>query len=114
MQSLPNQISDYGWFGFRPLPLHFCNEVMPKLKHAGIVIPTEVQNDCDPGDRANAFNASAFQGKYSNISRVLNVFVLYLTVETANYIAQVCAIKNCSAFVGNFTFLPPNGYLTVP
>lgn len=56
--------SDYGWFGFRPLPLHFCNEVMPNLKAAGITIPKEIQNDCDAGDRADAFNASAFQGGF--------------------------------------------------
>lgn len=59
-----NRKSDYGWFGFRPLPLHFCNEVLPNLKAAGITIPKEIQNDCDPGDRADAFNASAFQGGF--------------------------------------------------
>jgi hypothetical protein len=74
-----NRTSDYGWFGFRPLPLHFCNEVLPNLKAAGIAIPREVQNDCDPGDRADAFNASIFQGGFG--FTVEECLVLCLTIR---------------------------------
>ncbi|KAF7125454.1 hypothetical protein CNMCM5793_001693 [Aspergillus hiratsukae] len=63
-------IGDYGWTGWNPAPLSFCNEVMPKLIAQNITIPREVQNDCDAGDP-----------------------------ETASYVGQVCAMKGCSAFI---------------
>lgn len=54
---------------------------MPELQAAGIAIPNELVNDCDPGDRSYAFNATALQ------------------MDTAQYIGQVCGIKNCSALI---------------
>ena len=55
---------------------------MPKLVAAGIAIPRELQNDCDPGDRTYINNATALQ------------------TDTASYIGQVCELKGCDAFVG--------------
>lgn len=52
------------------------------LEKAGIDIPNELVNDCDPGDRTYSFNATALQ------------------MDTAQYIGQICTIKNCSAFIG--------------
>lgn len=54
---------------------------MPVLKSAGIDIPNELVNDCDPGDRTYVVNATALQ------------------MDTAQYIDQVCQSKGCSAFV---------------
>jgi tartrate-resistant acid phosphatase type 5 len=73
--------TDYGWTGWRPNDDHFCYEILPKLEAAGITIPREVQNDCDPGDRMYIANATAFQ------------------MDTSAYIGQICAMKNCSAFI---------------
>jgi len=55
---------------------------MSVLEKAGIGIPNGLVNDCDPGDRMYAFNATASQ------------------MDTAQYIGQICTIKNCSAFIG--------------
>ncbi|KAH8807592.1 putative tartrate-resistant acid phosphatase type 5 precursor [Xylogone sp. PMI_703] len=74
-------IGDYGWTGWTPSPDHFCLEVMPELIAANITIPNEVKNDCDPGDKQYVGNATALQ------------------LDTASYVGQVCAIKNCSAFI---------------
>ncbi|KAJ5606243.1 hypothetical protein N7510_009024 [Penicillium lagena] len=74
-------LGDYGWTGWEPLPLSFCNEIMPKLIADGITIPREIQNDCDPGDRYDIRNATIEQKK------------------TAQYIENVCLMKNCSAFI---------------
>ena len=54
---------------------------MPVLKNAGIAIPNELVNDCDPGDRKFVVNATALQ------------------MDTAQYIEQVCESKGCSAFI---------------
>lgn len=74
-------IGDYGWTGWIPSPDHFCLEVLPQLIAAGIEIPNEVTNDCDPGDKQYIGNATALQ------------------LDTSAYVGQVCALKNCSAFV---------------
>ncbi|KAK9357737.1 Metallo-dependent phosphatase-like protein [Lipomyces starkeyi] len=74
-------IGDYGWTGWTPAPDHFCLEVLPALKAANITIPTEVQNDCDPGDKSYITNATALQ------------------TDTSAYVGQVCGMKNCSAFI---------------
>ncbi|KAG6804966.1 hypothetical protein H0H92_000702, partial [Tricholoma furcatifolium] len=85
-QSLPEVITvgvigDFGWTGWQPAPLAFCNNVLPQLEAANITIPNEVLNDCDAGDRSDVFNATAFQE------------------DTATYIGQVCEMKGCAAFV---------------
>lgn len=54
---------DYGWTGWVPSPDNFCFEVLPQLKAAGIDVPNEVINDCDPGDKQYITNATALQGK---------------------------------------------------
>jgi len=54
---------------------------MAKLQAANITIPNELVNDCDPGDKAYIVNASALQ------------------MDTAQYIGQICTMKNCSAFI---------------
>ncbi|KAG0699505.1 putative tartrate-resistant acid phosphatase type 5 precursor [Suillus ampliporus] len=74
-------IGDYGWTGWTPSPPHFCLEVLPELQAAGLLIPNEVLNDCDPGDILYINNATALQ------------------LDTSAYIGQVCAMKNCTAFV---------------
>ncbi|KAL1982735.1 hypothetical protein VTN96DRAFT_917 [Rasamsonia emersonii] len=74
-------VGDYGWTGWTPLPVSFCNDVLPQLQKANVTIPREVQNDCDPGDRTYITNATALQE------------------NTASYIGEVCAQKNCSAFI---------------
>ncbi|KNG80586.1 hypothetical protein ANOM_010985 [Aspergillus nomiae NRRL 13137] len=74
-------LGDYGWTGWQPLPLDFCNNVLPRLKADGVDIPREIQNDCDAGDRNAISNATIEETK------------------TAQYIEQVCLMKNCSAFV---------------
>ncbi|CAI7675857.1 hypothetical protein N7533_002095 [Penicillium manginii] len=74
-------LGDYGWTGWEPASLNFCNNVMPRLITNNITIPRELQNDCDPGDRGNIVNATAEQ------------------TATASYIGKVCAMKNCSAIV---------------
>ncbi|KAK9370599.1 Metallo-dependent phosphatase-like protein [Lipomyces kononenkoae] len=74
-------IGDYGWTGWTPSPNHFCLEVLPQLQAANISIPTEVMNDCDPGDRTYITNATTLQ------------------TDTASYVGQVCSMKNCSAFI---------------
>jgi hypothetical protein len=53
--------SDFGWSGWTPLPIYFCDEILPKLIADGIPIPREVQNDCDPGDRTFIGNATVLQ-----------------------------------------------------
>lgn len=37
---------------------------MPQLKAAGIEVPNEVINDCDPGDKQYIVNATGLQSKY--------------------------------------------------
>lgn len=49
---------DYGWTGWQPLPLEFCNNATAKLQAAGVDIPRDLQNDCDPGDRQAIINAT--------------------------------------------------------
>ena len=44
-----------------PIPDHFCLEVLPQLIAAGIEIPNEVTNDCDPGDKQYIGNATTLQ-----------------------------------------------------
>ncbi|GIJ85228.1 hypothetical protein Asppvi_004084 [Aspergillus pseudoviridinutans] len=70
--------------GWKPAPLSFCNDVMPRLIAKNITIPREVQNDCDPGDRA---------------AKPEVCFPNTQPADTAAYIRNVCAKKNCSAFV---------------
>ncbi|KIM96351.1 hypothetical protein OIDMADRAFT_33011 [Oidiodendron maius Zn] len=74
-------IGDYGWTGWAPSPDNFCFEIMPQLEAAGITVPNEVINDCDPGDKQYITNATALQ------------------MDTSSYVGQVCALKNCSAFL---------------
>ncbi|KIX99671.1 uncharacterized protein Z520_04306 [Fonsecaea multimorphosa CBS 102226] len=74
-------IGDYGWTGWVPSPDHFCLEVLPLLQSANITVPNEVINDCDPGDKSYITNATALQ------------------LDTSAYVGQVCAVKNCSAFI---------------
>ncbi|OBT50824.1 hypothetical protein VE04_09337 [Pseudogymnoascus sp. 24MN13] len=74
-------IGDFGWTGWEPAPVNFCNNVMPRLIANNITIPREIQNDCDAGDRGNIKNATADQ------------------MATASYIEKVCAKKDCDAFV---------------
>lgn len=54
---------DYGWTGWQPLPLDFCNTALPKLQADNITIPRDLQNDCDPGDRAAISNATIEESK---------------------------------------------------
>jgi hypothetical protein len=68
-----NNHTDFGWTGWRPAPLSFCNDVMPKLIAKNITIPREVQNDCDPGDRTYVANATALQGKFSLLPNNMRV-----------------------------------------
>ena len=56
-------IEDYGWTGWQPLPLDFCNNALPNLVAAGVDISREIQNDCDPGDRQAISNATIEEGK---------------------------------------------------
>ncbi|PMD47125.1 Metallo-dependent phosphatase [Hyaloscypha variabilis F] len=74
-------IGDYGWTGWVPSPDNFCFDVLPTLGAAGITVPNEVVNDCDPGDKQYITNATALQ------------------TDTAAYVGQICAMKNCSAFL---------------
>ncbi|KAH8694144.1 putative tartrate-resistant acid phosphatase type 5 precursor [Talaromyces proteolyticus] len=74
-------LGDFGWTGWEPANLHFCNEVLPVLQAHNLTIPRDVQNDCDPGDRAYITNATALQE------------------STATYIGDVCEKKDCKAFV---------------
>lgn len=53
---------DFGWSGWEPANQYFCDDVVPVLKANNVTIPRELQNDCDPGDRKAAFNASVAQG----------------------------------------------------
>jgi len=55
--------------------------VLAKLQAANITIPNELVNDCDPGDKQYIVNATALQQ------------------DTAQYIGQICTLKNCSAFI---------------
>ncbi|KAG6810715.1 hypothetical protein H0H92_010597, partial [Tricholoma furcatifolium] len=73
-------VGDYGWTGWQPAPLAFCDNVLPQLQAANITIPNEVINDCG-SDRSSVFNATAFQE------------------STASYIGQVCEMKGCDAFL---------------
>lgn len=57
-------VIDYGWTGWQPLPLSFCNDVVPKLIANGVTIPGEIQNDCDPGDRYDIRNATIEQSRF--------------------------------------------------
>lgn len=90
---------DYGWTGWAPSPDNFCFEVMPQLEAAGITVPNEVINDCDPGDKQYITNATALQSKPTRLSK-MNTFNWLKLVDTSSYVGQVCALKNCSAFVG--------------
>lgn len=54
---------------------------MANLWAHGITIPNELVNDCDPGDKTYILNATALQ------------------MDTAQYIGQICTMKNCSAFI---------------
>ncbi|OAX31407.1 hypothetical protein K503DRAFT_806091 [Rhizopogon vinicolor AM-OR11-026] len=74
-------VGDYGWTGWKSSPPHFCLEVLPELQAAGLTIANEVLNDCDPGDIT-----------YIN-------YVTALQIDTSSRIGQVCAMKNCTAFV---------------
>ncbi|KAJ5715706.1 uncharacterized protein N7483_012887 [Penicillium malachiteum] len=74
-------LGDYGWTGWQPLPLDFCNNVLAKLEADGVEIPKAIQNDCDAGDRLDISNATIEE------------------TRTASYIEKVCLKKNCSAFV---------------
>ncbi|EXJ86624.1 hypothetical protein A1O3_03577 [Capronia epimyces CBS 606.96] len=74
-------IGDYGWTGWVPIPDHFCREVLPRLTAAGIEIPNDIAKDCDPDDKLAIGNATALQ------------------LDTSAYVGQICAIKNCSAFI---------------
>ncbi|KAE8451773.1 hypothetical protein EG329_003230 [Mollisiaceae sp. DMI_Dod_QoI] len=74
-------IGDYGWTGWVPSPDKFCFDVLPRLEAAGITAPNEVVNDCDPGDKQYITNATALQ------------------MDTSAYVGQICAMKNCSAFL---------------
>lgn len=55
---------DYGWTGWQPLPLDFCNNVLPKLINDGVQVSREIQNDCDPGDRLAISNATIEEGRF--------------------------------------------------
>ncbi|KAJ5745271.1 hypothetical protein N7520_010453 [Penicillium odoratum] len=74
-------LGDYGWTGWQPLPLDFCNNAFSKLEADGVEIPKAIQNDCDAGDRLDISNATIEE------------------TRTASYIEKVCLKKNCSAFV---------------
>ncbi|KAJ5432162.1 uncharacterized protein N7458_011318 [Penicillium daleae] len=74
-------LGDYGWTGWQPLPLDFCNNAMPKLQADGVTIPRDLQNDCDPGDRQAIANATIEE------------------TRTSKYIEKICLQKNCSAFI---------------
>ncbi|KAJ5489753.1 hypothetical protein N7539_004643 [Penicillium diatomitis] len=74
-------LGDYGWTGWQPLPLEFCKNVLPKLQSAGVTVPKEIVNDCDPGDRLAIGNATIEERR------------------TAKYIEKVCLKKDCAAFV---------------
>jgi hypothetical protein len=58
-------IQDYGWTGWQPLPLDFCNNALSKLEADGVQIPRQLQNDCDPGDRQAISNATIEESKLS-------------------------------------------------
>ncbi|RHZ68314.1 hypothetical protein CDV55_100669 [Aspergillus turcosus] len=73
-------IGDYGWTGWRPAPESFCLDAMPQLVAANVTIPNEIIEDCG-SDRASAVNAT------------------FLQEDTAAYVGQICAMKNCSAFI---------------
>ncbi|KAJ5097365.1 hypothetical protein N7456_008086 [Penicillium angulare] len=74
-------LGDYGWTGWQPLPLDFCNIATPKLQAAGVEITRAMQNDCDAGDCQAISNATIEE------------------TRTARYIEKVCLQKNCSAFI---------------
>ncbi|GAB1190838.1 hypothetical protein APSETT444_000003 [Aspergillus pseudonomiae] len=88
-------LGDYGWTGWQPLPLDFCNNVLPRLKADGVHIPREIQNDCDAGDRNAISNATIEEKPGRTKGETLTSSV----AKTAQYIEQVCLMKNCSAFV---------------
>ena len=72
---------DYGWAGWEPSPDDFCLRVLPHLESVGVKPPNEVVNDCDPGDKQYITNATQLQ------------------MDTSAYVGQICALKNCSAFI---------------
>ncbi len=74
-------IGDYGWAGWQPSPDDFCLKVLPYLESLGVHPPNEVRNDCDPGDKQYITNATQMQ------------------MDTSAYVGQICAMKNCSAFI---------------
>ncbi|KAK0343562.1 hypothetical protein LTR02_014387 [Friedmanniomyces endolithicus] len=74
-------IGDYGWAGWEPSPDDFCLKVLPYLESLGVHPPNEVRNDCDPGDKQYITNATQMQ------------------MDTSAYVGQICAMKNCSAFI---------------
>ncbi len=90
-------IGDYGWTGWIPSPDNFCLEVLPALIAAGIEIPNEVTNDCDPGDKQYIVNATALQSGCP--ARWPNAVLIRLLADTSAYVGQICTLKNCSAFV---------------
>jgi len=53
--------------------------------------------DCDPGDKQYITNATALQSK--SLENQALTFVKPVLVDTAAYVGQICAMKNCSAFV---------------
>lgn len=58
---------DYGWTGWQPLPLDFCNNVLSKLEADGVEIPKAIMNDCDAGDRLDISNATIEESKLAII-----------------------------------------------
>lgn len=53
--------------------------------------------DCDPGDKQYITNATALQSK--SLENQTFTFAELVLVDTAAYVGQICAMKNCSAFV---------------
>lgn len=63
---------DYGWTGWQPLPLNFCNNVLSKLEADDVEIPKAILNDCDAGDRLDISNATIEESKLAIISNRSN------------------------------------------
>jgi hypothetical protein len=89
---------DFGWTGWEPLPLEFCNDALPKLKTLNVSIPREIQNDCDAGDRSYITNATAFQSTYCYIIAAVTELTSCLEA-TAAFAGQVLLKKNAHAIV---------------
>jgi len=91
---------DYGWAGWQPSPDKFCLEVLPQLEAMGVNVSGEVRNDCDPGDKQYITNATQLQCEVPHHSwRKIKCSLKSCSVETSAYVGQICAMKNCSAFV---------------